>query len=159
MSDESEVEVPIGLAGFGHLFDFLPCLALRFVFRAIFDSLPFFEEDCGLQVIEDRLSERVDGAENGEIALVVRGDDPVQDDPLTALAEIVFDLTTRDMTTPARVLREMYQGTRQFSKCRIARWDGETVGYFPMQKVLNIRVRMSSVVVAPVISSRGRRAL
>ena len=30
--------------------------------------------------------------------------------------------------------------------------------YFPMQKVLKIRLRMSSVVVAPVISSRGRRA-
>jgi len=31
--------------------------------------------------------------------------------------------------------------------------------YFPMQKVLKIRLRMSSFVVAPVISSRGRSAL
>jgi hypothetical protein len=31
--------------------------------------------------------------------------------------------------------------------------------YFPMQNVLKIRLRMSSVVVAPVIASRGRRAL
>ncbi len=31
--------------------------------------------------------------------------------------------------------------------------------YFPMQNVLKIRLRMSSVVVAPVISSSGRRAL
>jgi hypothetical protein len=30
--------------------------------------------------------------------------------------------------------------------------------YFPMQKVPKIRFRMSSVVVVPVISSRGRRA-
>jgi hypothetical protein len=33
------------------------------------------------------------------------------------------------------------------------------LGYFPMQKVLKIRLRMSSVVVAPVMASRGRRAL
>ena len=33
-----------------------------------------------------------------------------------------------------------------------------TLLYFPMQKVLKIRFRMSSLVVAPVISSRGRRA-
>jgi hypothetical protein len=33
-----------------------------------------------------------------------------------------------------------------------------TLLYFPMQKVLKIRLRMSSVVVAPVISSSGRRA-
>lgn len=31
--------------------------------------------------------------------------------------------------------------------------------YLPMQKVLKMRFRMSSLVVAPVISSRGRRAL
>ena len=31
--------------------------------------------------------------------------------------------------------------------------------YFPMQKVLKIRFRMSSLVVAPVISSSGRNAL
>src|SRR5260370_39021435 len=31
--------------------------------------------------------------------------------------------------------------------------------YLPMQKVLKIRFRMSSVVVAPVIASRERRAL
>jgi len=30
--------------------------------------------------------------------------------------------------------------------------------YFPMQKVPKIKFRMSSAVVAPVISSRGRRA-
>jgi hypothetical protein len=30
--------------------------------------------------------------------------------------------------------------------------------YFPMQNVLKIRFRMSSVVVAPVISSKGRNA-
>ena len=33
-----------------------------------------------------------------------------------------------------------------------------TLLYFPMQKVPKIKFRMSSVVVAPVISSRGRRA-
>jgi len=33
-----------------------------------------------------------------------------------------------------------------------------TLLYFPMQKVLKIKLRMSSVVVAPVISSSGRRA-
>ena len=31
--------------------------------------------------------------------------------------------------------------------------------YFPMQNVLKIRLRMSSLVVTPVISSSGRRAL
>jgi len=33
-----------------------------------------------------------------------------------------------------------------------------TPPHFPMQKVPNIRLRMSSVVVAPVISSSGRSA-
>ena len=36
---------------------------------------------------------------------------------------------------------------------------GKIPHYFPMQKVLKISPRISSVVVAPVISSRGRRAL
>src|SRR5580692_3836739 len=34
-----------------------------------------------------------------------------------------------------------------------------TVSYFPMQNVLKIKLRMSSVVVAPVIASSGRSAL
>jgi hypothetical protein len=37
-------------------------------------------------------------------------------------------------------------------------FDGIQV-YFPMQNLLKIKFRMSSVVVAPVISSSGRRAL
>ncbi len=35
----------------------------------------------------------------------------------------------------------------------------QTVHYLPMQKVLKMRFRMSSVVVAPVMASSGRSAL
>jgi hypothetical protein len=44
---------------------------------------------------------------------------------------------------------------RVLGRSRLAR-DGY---YFPIQNVLKMRLRMSSVVVAPVISSRGRSAL
>jgi len=53
---------------------------------------------------------------------------------------------------------------------RVGQQDGATAGeiqlldatgktYFPMQNVLKIKLRMSSVVVAPVIASRARRPL
>lgn len=36
--------------------------------------------------------------------------------------------------------------------------EGDRVGYFPMQNVEKMRLRMSSAVVAPVTASMGRRA-
>ncbi len=51
--------------------------------------------------------------------------------------------------------------SRRNRSARVTCWNSEphcTPLYFPMQNLPKIRLRMSSVVVAPVISSRGRSA-
>ncbi len=47
---------------------------------------------------------------------------------------------------------------QSFVRLVYAHWTPAEGYYFPMQKVPKIKLRMSSVVVAPVISSSGRRA-
>ena len=63
-----------------------------YVACAILYPLPFLQELIGLQVIEDRLSEGIDAAQNGKIALVIRGDDSVQHHPFAAFTQIIFEL-------------------------------------------------------------------
>ena len=48
---------------------------------------------------------------------------------------------------------------RALSAASTSAGDSREIDYFPMQKVLKIKFKISSVVVAPVIASSGRKAL
>jgi len=74
-----------------------------------------------------------------------------------------LSLRLKPYNTPleATLVSEPLAGMVNFAQVALGNFPDvvpERYFYFPMQKVLKIKLRMSSVVVAPVISSRGRRA-
>jgi hypothetical protein len=91
VSYEAQIQVAVVATGFGHLFDSFPGFPLGFVADAIFHLLPFPEKFPHLQVVEDRLAEGVDAAEQGERSVTVGGNHGVKYDPFAAFAEIVFE--------------------------------------------------------------------
>src|SRR5438105_4810586 len=85
-------------------------------------------------------------------------------------AGVGYDVTISVPTfseLPARGCRESaHRGWEEWQgrivRCDVSRCAGcpvEVRYYFPMQNVLKIRLRMSSVVVAPVMASSGRSPL
>ena len=98
-------------------------------------------------MIENCLAILINAAQAREIALFARGNYAVQHDPVAAFAKVVFELHHKRQI---RLTAENVSTSSQFSK---------QLAYFPMQKLLKIRLRMSSVVVAPVISSNARSPL
>src|SRR5581483_4231172 len=168
----------IALAGFGHFLDLLPGFLLRIVLGAVLQARPFFDEAFHLKMVEDRLAKGIDAAKQREVPFIAGGNHVVKHYPIAALSQIIFQFyDERHAESVAREAQERkYRESLKLSdhslrekrihfgpaRSRFLPSVGMTKpckGYFPMQKRLKIRLRMSSFVVAPVISSRERKAL
>jgi hypothetical protein len=92
VSDKTQVQVSIVPAGFSHFLDLLPSFFLRIVSCPLADSIPLFQKAVDLKVVENRLAKWIDAPQKEEIAVIPRGNNAMQHDPIAALPEIVFQL-------------------------------------------------------------------
>jgi hypothetical protein len=130
-----------------HLLAFLPSFLLRVIAGLFAHSLPLGQKKFPL-MIENCLAIWIDTAQAGKIALFVGGDYAMQHDPVAAFPKIVFEFYYKRQVG---LTGENVSISPKFLHVHVT--------YFPMQKLLKMKLRMSSVVVAPVISSSARSVL